>query len=115
MDKWLATVENLSASDREKYEKEKVGVAEEGAGANNEAADKAAEAAKLAYQKEQALLTSQKIQIKTFKNFEYYPIIFYEGVRPDNPNKDKKTIIHVNVGGQVFRMQQAEFKGGILS
>lgn len=49
MDKWLATVENLSASDREKYEKEKVGVAEEGAGANNEAADKAAEAAKLAY------------------------------------------------------------------
>ena len=68
----------------------------------------------MAYEKEQALLTSQKISVKTFKKFEYYPIVFYEGAKGDN-SKDKKTVVHLNVGGQIFRMQQEEFKGGVLT
>ena len=64
----------------------------------------------MAYEKEQALLTSQRIKMKTFKKFEYYPMVFYSGLKDNNKSqsqRDPKTVVHMNVGGQIFRMQQA--------
>ena len=33
-------------------------------------------------------------------------MVYYEGIKGDHA-KDKKTVVHLNVGGQIFRMQQA--------
>ena len=76
-----------------------------------EAADKAAQAEKLAFQREQTTLSSRRVSIKTFKQFKYYPVVYYQGQKG---KVDKGTLVHMNVGGQIFRMQEDNFKNGIL-
>lgn len=55
--------------------------------------------------------------MKTFKAFKFYPIVYYHGLKGDGKGANRvkdRTLINLNVGGQVFRMQEAQFKGGIL-
>jgi hypothetical protein len=63
------------------------------------------------------MLANQRISIKTFKKFEYYPVLYFTGNKADREGqnqKKKKTTIHLNVGGQIFRMKEGLFKGGLL-
>ncbi len=56
------------------------------------------------------MLKKQRISLKTFNKFEYYPVIYFYG----NKKEDKNTIININVGGQVFRMFDEQFRSGLL-
>jgi len=61
------------------------------------------------------LLANQRIQLKTFKEFKYYPIVYFQGIKGQSDGKNKDTVIVINVGGQVFRMKESDFRGGILT
>lgn len=85
MDKWLATVE-ITAEEREKFNVSKDKEKTVDVHADAEAADKAAEEEKNAIEREQNMLRNQRISLKTFKEYKYYPTIFFPGSRQD-PNK----------------------------
>jgi hypothetical protein len=59
------------------------------------------------------MLTKQRIQLKTFKSFEFYPVVYYPGSKKETKG-NRATTINLNVGGQLFRMQEAKFKAGVL-
>lgn len=54
-------------------------------------------------------MLKQKISLKTYNKFEYYPVIRYSNGMGDKPTK-----IIVNVGGQIFRMNDKKFRSGLL-
>ena len=56
------------------------------------------------------MLKKQRISLKTFNKFEYYPVVVCHGNKDDN----KSTIVNINVGGQIFRMYDTQFRSGLL-
>lgn len=81
----------------------------EEAGKDAEALDKAAEEEKAAMEREQEMLANQKISMKMFKEFKYYPMIFFPPCKALEEGQQgttkRRTILNVNVGGQIFRMK----------
>jgi len=57
-----------------------------------------------------ALLKKQRISLKTFNDYEYFAVVICHGNDEDN----KSTIVNINVGGQVFRMFDSNFRAGLL-
>lgn len=47
--------------------------------------------------------------MKAFKDFKYYPVVMCHGKKGE-----KKTIVNINVGGQVFRFYDEKFRSGLL-
>lgn len=64
-----------------------------------------AEAKRVAFEQEQTRLKNQRISLKTFKGFEYYPVIFFPG-KKEKGRDSIKVAVNLNVGGQIFRMQE---------
>lgn len=48
--------------------------------------------------------------MKTFNDFEYFAVVICHGNEDDN----KSTVVNINVGGQVFRMFDTQFRAGLL-
>lgn len=88
MDKWLATVE-ISAEDREKFNMNKDKENTEEVQGDAEAADKAAEAQKMAIDRQQTLLKNQRISLKTFKEFKYFPTVFFPGSKQEAAHAER--------------------------
>lgn len=62
-----------------------------------------------AREREQAMLKRQRISLKTFNPYKFYPAIICQGVKNNKPS-----IVNINVGGQIFRMNDATFRSGLL-
>ena len=88
----------------------------DGKNLNQEQLELQAAQLKAAQEKEENLLQQQRIALKTYKNFEFYAAIISTGVQSEGGKgkKGHKTKINLNVGGQIFRMQESFFKGGLL-
>lgn len=50
-------------------------------------------------EREELMRKKQKISMKTYNTFKFYPVIMCHGRKGT-----KSTLVNVNVGGQIFRM-----------
>ena len=118
LDKWLATVD-ITADEREEYNigNENVPSAQANKGKDPDKLALEEAKAKAEFEKAQAVLIQQKIVLKTFKKYEFYPVVYFQGNKAENKKKksqNAKVTVNLNVGGQVFRMQETFFKSGLL-